>query len=304
MNRLRVLFMGTPEFAVGILKELLTSQVNVVGVVTAPDKPSGRGKKLNSSAVKEYASSESIEVLQPTNLKDEEFISELSDLQADLFVVGAFRMLPKMVWAMPELGTFNLHGSLLPKSRGAAPIHWAIINGDEKTGLTTFLLDEKIDTGNIVLQREQEILPNMTTGELHDALLPLGADMVLETANTIAEGSFTALPQEERLVSHAPKLNKENSRLDFSKSPKELVAQIHGLNPFPGAYFGDIKFFRAALTEEQNPSETPKLDVRNKLLMLDYKKGSVQILELKPSGKRLMSATDFINGMKTNQIEL
>jgi methionyl-tRNA formyltransferase len=301
---LKIVYMGTPEFAVPPLEALAASQHEIVGVVTVADKPAGRGRKIQESAVKKAAKVHGYKILQPTNLKDDEFISELSDLQADLFVVVAFRMLPKMVWAIPELGTFNLHGSLLPKYRGAAPIHWAIINGDDKTGLTTFLLDEKIDTGNIVLQREQEILPNMTTGELHDALLPLGADMVLETANTIAEGTFTALPQEERLVSHAPKLNKENSRLDFSKSPKELVAQIHGLNPFPGAYFGDIKFFRAALTQEQNPSATPKLDVRNKLLMLDYKKGSVQIRELKPSGKRLMSATDFINGMKTNQIEL
>lgn len=301
---LSIVYMGTPEFAVPPLEALLQTHHKVVGVITVADKPAGRGRKIQESAVKKCALHHGLPILQPANLKDEGFLSELQNLNADLFIVVAFRMLPKIVWNMPRLGTFNLHGSLLPKYRGAAPIHWAIINGDKETGLTTFLLDEKIDTGNILLQRTQAIEDGMTTGELHDALLPLGADMVVETADILASGDYKPLPQDESLASHAPKLNKENSRLDLSKTPIELMHQIHGLNPFPGAYFGDFKFFKAAPYSEKLICTEPKLVVLNKKLILTYELGSIQITELKPNGKRLMNDVDFINGMKESEILL
>ena len=304
LKSLKIVYMGTPDFAVPPLEALLKSHHHVAAVITVADKPAGRGRKIQESAVKKAATKHGLTVLQPTSLKSPEFLEELRLLDADLFVVVAFRMLPKEVWGMPPLGTFNLHGSLLPKYRGAAPIHWAIINGDSKTGLTTFLLDEKIDTGQILLQREHEIAPGTTTGELHDELLDLGASMVVETATMIAQGGFKAIVQDETAVSHAPKLNKENSKLDFTRTPQELINQIHGLNPFPGAYYGDIKFFRASQASNQNRNETPRLVVRDKKLVLEYQNGSVQINELKPSGKRLMEAIDFINGIKSTEIVL
>lgn len=296
--------MGTPEFAVPPLEALLQTHHQVVGVITVQDKPAGRGRKIQESAVKKCALQHNLTVMQPANLKDDEFVSELRQLNADLFIVVAFRMLPKVVWNMPKLGTFNLHGSLLPKYRGAAPIHWAIINGDKETGLTTFLLDEKIDTGSILLQRKQAIEDGMTTGELHDALLPLGAEMVVETVNMLASNNYEPLPQDDSMVSHAPKLNKENSKLDWAKNPAELVQQIHGLNPFPGAYFGDYKFFKAAFYSTSLTSDEPKLVVIEKQLVLSYPRGSVQIIELKPNGKRLLNDRDFINGMKNMEIKL
>lgn len=301
---LNIVYMGTPEFAVPPLEALLQTHHKVVGVITVADKPAGRGRKIQESAIKKCASNHDLHIMQPTNLKDEKFLAELASLEADLFIVVAFRMLPKVVWNMPRLGTFNLHGSLLPKYRGAAPIHWAVINGDKVTGLTTFLLDEKIDTGSILLQRTQSIEDGMTTGELHDALLPLGAEMVVQTTNMLAAGEYEPLPQDESLVSHAPKLNKENSRLDWSKTPQDLAHQIHGLNPFPGAYYGEYKFFKAAPYSETITSTEPKLVVINKMLMLTYALGSVQIIQLKPNGKRLMNAVDFINGMKDQEILL
>ncbi|WP_445750269.1 methionyl-tRNA formyltransferase, partial [Polaribacter sp.] len=186
MNRLRIVFMGTPDFAASILQHLVDKNFDVVGVVTAADKPSGRGLKMNESAVKKYAQSQNIPILQPTNLKSESFLTSLKDLKADLQIVVAFRMLPKEVWSMPKMGTFNLHASLLPEYRGAAPIHWAIINGEKKTGVTTFFIDDKIDTGEIILQREIEISETETVGTLHDKLMHLGADLVSETVESIA----------------------------------------------------------------------------------------------------------------------
>jgi methionyl-tRNA formyltransferase len=296
--------MGTPEFAVPPLEALVNAGYEIPAVITVADKPAGRGRKLRESAVKECASAHGLKVLQPTNLKDEDFINELRSLNADLFIVVAFRMLPEVVWAMPPMGTFNLHGSLLPKYRGAAPIHWAIINGDQKSGLTTFLLDKKIDTGGTLLQVEHSIAPGMTTGQLHDELMALGPDLVLRTVEGLASGSLTPIAQDDQLATHAPKLNKENSKLDFSKTPHDLVQQILGLNPFPGAYYGDFKFMNAQHSDRQNSCSAPTLTVIGKKLYLEYELGSVEITEIKPNGKKNMDAKSFINGLKVAVLPL
>lgn len=301
---LRIVYMGTPDFAVPPLKALINSHHKVVGVVTVADKPAGRGRKLQQSAVKVCAMEAGLPVLQPEKLKSPEFLEALTALEADLFVVVAFRMLPKEVWNMPALGTFNLHGSLLPKYRGAAPINWAVIQGERETGLTTFLLDEEIDTGKILLQRRMTIEEKWTAGELHDALMPLGAELVVETVDLIASGKYSALPQEDTQATHAPKLTKENCQLDFSKTPQALVQQIRGLSPFPGAYYGDFKFLDAEILDDLEYTDRPELFVKGSELHLIYPLGSVKITQIKPAGKRAMTGRDFSNGTKTERIPL
>ncbi len=300
----RIVYMGTPEFAVPPLEALIEAGYTIPAVITVADKPAGRGRKLRESAVKECAVSNGLKVLQPTNLKDEDFITELRSLNADLFIVVAFRMLPEIVWSMPALGTFNLHGSLLPKYRGAAPIHWAIINGDRITGLTTFLLDKKIDTGGTLLQIEHPIKHGLTTGELHNELMSLGPELVLNTVKGLVTGSLIPKAQNNERATHAPKLNKDNSKLDLSKTPDELVQQILGLNPFPGSYYGDFKFMRARVCSLMQASEKPVLRVSEKRLFLDYPHGSVEIIEIKPNGKKNMDAKSFINGLKVAVLPL
>ena len=236
MKDLRIVFMGTPDFAVTILKHLVENHYNIVGVITAADKPAGRGRKLNESAVKKYALSKEITILQPTNLKNQGFQQELENLKADLQIVVAFRMLPKAVWKMPKLGTFNLHASLLPSYRGAAPIHWAIINGETKTGVTTFFIDDKIDTGEIILQKEISIDNDETVGSLHDKLMFLGADLVTKTVDLISEGNVTTKKQPELEEKSAPKLNPENTKINWTHSLDTIYNQIRGLNPFPAAW--------------------------------------------------------------------
>ena len=213
-------------------------------------------------------------------------------------------MLPKKVWEKPRLGTFNLHGSLLPQLRGAAPIHWAVINGLKETGLTTFLIDEQIDTGKILLQEKLTIQPQWTTGELHDALLPIGAQLVVDTAKGLAERSLSSRKQNNEDATHAPKLTKENTRLDLRLSPAALIQLIKGLNPSPAAYYGEIKFIEASLCDEQNPSVDPMLRVKNRRLFLDYALGSIEINRIKPAGKRSMSSSDYINGLNNSEILL
>ena len=303
-NNTRIVYMGTPEFAVPPLEELVEAGYSIPAVITVADKPAGRGRKLKESAVKTCALKHGLKVLQPTNLKDPAFVQELKSLEADIFVVVAFRMLPELVWSMPPLGTFNLHGSLLPKFRGAAPIHWAIINGEKVSGLTTFLLDKRIDTGGTLLQIEHPITSGMTTGELHDELMSLGPDLVIRTVKGLVEGTLRPKSQNEELATHAPKLNKENSRLDFSKYPKSLVQQILGLNPFPGAYYGEFKFLNAQVCSRSNPSNQPVLSVINRRLYLDYPLGSIEIIEIKPNGKKKMDAKSFINGLKVALLPL
>ena len=306
MNKenLRIVYMGTPAFAVPPLDALIEEGYRVVAVVTVADKPAGRGRKLSQSAVKEAALRHELPVLQPTSLKDAHFLSELEALHADLFVVVAFRMLPKAVWAMPKLGTFNLHGSLLPKYRGAAPIQWAVINGDRTTGLTTFLLDEAIDTGGILLQREMSIDPDWTAGDLHDRLMPLGARMVVETVEGLAQNSLVAMPQNSEEASHAPKLFKEDAALDFTQQPAALRQQILGMSPHPGAHAQGYKFLNAVLCEEEVRSEHPVLLRRDKRLILSYPFGSLEITQIVPPGKRPMDGRSFANGLGDRTVVL
>ncbi len=299
-----VIYMGTPEFAVAPLKALIQANIAVVAVVTVADKPAGRGRKLNESAVKKAANDFGIPVLQPVSLKDASFLDDLASFNADLFVVVAFRMLPEVVWKMPPLGTFNLHGSLLPAYRGAAPINWAIINGESKSGVTTFFLDEKIDTGLIIQQAELNIQKEWTAGELHDAMMPIGATLVVDTVHAIFNGESAVQPQNGKLATHAPKLNKENCELDFTKYPTELVQQIKGLSPFPGAYFGAFKFINASLATIEERSTMPVLFRLKGGLFLKYSKGTIEITSIKPNGKRLMTGKDFANGMKMDELAL
>ena len=300
----RIVYMGTPEFAVPPLEALIEAGYTIPAVITVADKPAGRGRKLRESPVKVCAVRNGLKVLQPTNLKDEDFVTELRSLNADLFIVVAFRMLPEIVWSMPALGTFNLHGSLLPKYRGAAPIHWAIINGDRSTGLTTFLLDKKIDTGGTLLQIEHPIKDGMTTGELHNELMSLGPELVLNTVEGLVSGTLSPIAQKNELATHAPKLNKDNSKLNLSKTPDELAQQILGLNPFPGSYYGNFKFMKARVCSRMHASENPVLRVSEKRLFLDYPLGSVEIIEIKPNGKKNMDAKSFINGLKVAVLPL
>lgn len=302
--------MGTPEFAVYILDEILKADHTVVGVVTAPDKPAGRGQRIHSSAVKKFAEKKNLPVYQPTNLKSTSFQEDLKDLNPDISVVVAFRMLPKMVWNFPTYGTFNLHASLLPDYRGAAPINWAIINGEEKTGVTTFFLDEKIDTGKIILQAEVAIQPDDDAGSLHDKLMIKGAELVNQTLHHIAEDNFKAkaqaLPQEGKM---APKLDGENTRIDWSKTPEEINNLVRGLNPYPVAwtYFenGDKKMrckIFAVRPEKMDHQYTVGQIFKSKNdLKVAVKGGFIYILEIQMPGKRKMSIQDVLNGLQLEE---
>ncbi len=237
MKDLRIVFMGTPDFAVATLKTLVKNNYNIVGVITAPDKPAGRGQKLNESAVKQYAVSQNLTVLQPTNLKSNDSLNELTQLNANLQIVVAFRMLPKVVWQMPEYGTFNLHASLLPNYRGAAPINWAIINGETKTGVSTFFIDEKIDTGDMILQDSIAINPEENAGSLHDKLMHIGSELVLKTVELIQEDSVKTIPQTASPdIKTAYKLDRDNCKIDWNDSLENIYNLIRGLSPYPAAW--------------------------------------------------------------------
>ncbi len=304
MKDIRIVFMGTPDFAVTILKHLIEHNYPVVGVITAADKPAGRGRKLNQSAVKKYALAQDLPVLQPTNLKSETFQEALKKWNPTLQIVVAFRMLPKSVWALPKYGTFNLHASLLPAYRGAAPINWAIINGETKTGVTTFFIDDKIDTGEIILQREIAIEEDEIVGTLHDKLMYLGADLVGETVDLIAKGSVITNKQPEEEEKSAPKLYPHNCNIDWSKPLHEIYNHIRGLNPYPAAWTTIVNG-----TEEVNAKI---LDVYKELEAHSYKVGTVilskksmkiavldgflVIEKIKISGKKLMDVKSLLNG--------
>ncbi len=300
----RIVYMGTPEFAVEPLKAIHHSNHEVVAVVTAPDKPAGRGRKPKSSAVKDAALEMNIPVLQPEKLRDEAFIAELQKLQADVFVVVAFRMLPKAVWEMPRLGTFNLHASLLPNYRGAAPIHWAVINGESETGVTTFLIDEKIDTGNILLQERAEIGDNETTGELYNRLMHLGSPLVVQTIDGLLEGSITPQPQDESAEKkEAPKLFREHQIVDVTKSALEMHNLIRGLNPFPSALLQlklDDEVFEVKVSDskfsDSDKSDKPRLSWGDDYIAISHFDGAVKVGEIQWPGKRKMSVRDFKNG--------
>ena len=306
MEKLKIVFMGTPEFAVGILDSIIKNNYEVVAVITAVDKPAGRGQKLKFSAVKEYAVANNLKLLQPTNLKDETFIEELRALNANLHIVVAFRMLPKVVWDMPKLGTFNLHASLLPNYRGAAPINWAIINGEIKTGVTTFFIDDKIDTGAIILSDETEIDPLETAGELHDRLQALGCDTVNKTLQLIEKSEANPeIQQETAETKTAYKLNKENCKIDWTKSAKEIFNLIRGLSPYPAAwcYLTDqaeplsIKIYEAEIVEEEHRFEIGQLFCTKKEMKVAVKSGFILIKSLQLPGKKRMKITELLNGV-------
>ena len=312
-SSLRIIFMGTPEFAVASLKALVENQYNVVAVVTMPDKPMGRhGSILQPSAVKQYAVRAGIPVLQPEKLKDEAFLEELRGLHADLQIVVAFRMLPEVVWNMPPLGTFNLHASLLPQYRGAAPINWAVINGEEETGVTTFFLQHEIDTGAIIHQERIPIGEQDNAGDVHDRLMTVGSALVLRTVDDILSGDVHPVPQETLFADNphfsplhpAPKLFRENTRIDWNWTAAHIHNFIRGLSPYPAAWTelkspsGEtttLKLFESRVVEETlAPGE---MDTDGKTyLYIGTREGVVSILSLQLAGKKRMSVSDFLRG--------
>ncbi|QBZ96547.1 methionyl-tRNA formyltransferase [Flavobacterium sangjuense] len=306
MEKLRIVFMGTPEFAVGILDTIIKNNYEVVGVITAADKPAGRGQKIKYSAVKEYALEHNLNLLQPTNLKDETFLNELKSLDANLQVVVAFRMLPEVVWRMPKLGTFNLHASLLPNYRGAAPINWAIINGETKTGVTTFFIDDKIDTGAMILNKEIGISPNESAGELHDRLMLLGSEAVVETLALIEKGNVqTTIQQDNPEIKTAYKLNRENCKIDWTKPATEIHNLIRGLSPYPSAWclFKDngeewnVKIYEAKIILENHTYNIGNIIASKKEIKVAVKDGFIQILSIQYPGKKKMLAKELLNGI-------
>ena len=305
MKDLRIVFMGTPDFAVATLKTLVENNFNIVGVITAPDKPAGRGQKLNESAVKKYAVSQNLTVLQPTNLKNEDFLNELKNLNANLQVVVAFRMLPKAVWQMPEYGTFNLHASLLPNYRGAAPINWAIINGETKTGVSTFFIDEKIDTGDMILQESIDINPEENAGSLHDKLMQIGSALVLKTVNLIKKGAVKTIPQTETAhIKTAYKLDKDNCKINWTDSLENIYNLIRGLSPYPTAWCSllngndtlDVKIYSAEKEQSSHKNAIGTIISSKKELKVAVSNGYIIIKELKLPGKRTMDVKSLLNG--------
>ena len=310
MEKLRIVFMGTPDFAVGILDTIYQNNYEIVGVITAPDKPAGRGQKVSTSAVKEYAVSKNLRLLQPTNLKSEDFLAELKSLNANLHVVVAFRMLPEVVWKMPKLGTFNLHASLLPEYRGAAPINWAIINGETKTGVTTFFIDDKIDTGAMILSKETTIGTNESAGELHDRLMQLGSEAVIETLHLIEEGKATTTVQTENPnVKTAYKLNKDNCKIDWTQSGITIFNLIRGLSPYPAAwtYIKDsenewnVKIYAASFEEKEQTDAIGKISTTKKEIFITTKDGVLKIISLQFPGKKRMLAHELLNGISFSE---
>ena len=298
--------MGTPEFAVGILDTIIKKNYSVVGVITAADKPAGRGQKIKYSAVKEYALDHDLRLLQPTSLKDESFLEELKSLNANLQIVVAFRMLPKVVWEMPSLGTFNLHASLLPNYRGAAPINWAIINGETKTGVTTFFIDDKIDTGAMIMSAAIEIDANENAGQLHDRLMHLGSETVINTLELIEKGNVTTTIQTDSSeIKPAFKLNKDNCKIDWTKSALDINNLIRGLSPYPAAWciFSDkneewnVKIYDAKILLEDHDLETGRMVCTKKEMRIAVENGFIQVLSLQFPGKKKMTTPEFLNGI-------
>ena len=317
MMALRIVFMGTPEFAVASLNALVKAGYNIVGVITAPDKPAGRGMKMNESAVKKYALEHNLKILQPEKLKNAEFLQQLKSLNADLQVVVAFRMLPEVVWNMPRMGTINLHGSLLPQYRGAAPINWAVINGEKETGVTTFKLQHAIDTGNILLQESFPVGENETAGEVHDRMKETGAKLLVKTVSGLADGTLKETPQLSNLESpspaadsqtlkHAPKIFTDDCKIDFTKTMEQVHNLVRGLSPFPGAFtylhnkmlkiYRSEKEVAAGQTETVRPGEY-KTDGKT-FLKFACKNGYVLVKELQLEGKKKMTVEEFLRGYR------
>lgn len=309
IHTLRIVFMGTPEFAVASLDALVRAGCNVVGVVTAPDKPAGRGMKLQQSAVKKYAVEKGLHVLQPEKLKNPQFLEELKSLKADLQIVVAFRMLPEDVWNMPPLGTINVHGSLLPQYRGAAPINWAVINGEKETGVTTFKLKHEIDTGNILMQERIPIGENETAGEVHDRMKEVGAALLVRTVEGLASGTIHEIPQsaatnlEAVVIKHAPKIFTETCFIDWNKSVSEVHNMVRGLSPYPAAFTKlDDKTLKIFSSEKETvlPKSAPGAYETDKKTYLKFAcaDGYINIKELQLEGKKRMGVEDFLRGYK------
>jgi len=306
---MRIVFMGTPDFAVASLDAIYNSEYELVGIVTAPDKPAGRGLQLQASEVKKYAVENKIPLLQPVKLRDADFIEALKEWRADIFVIVAFRMLPYEVYAIPPKGAFNVHASLLPQYRGAAPIHWAIMNGETKTGVTTFFLNNEIDCGDIILQRETAILPDETTGELYDRLKLLGAELALETLSLVAQNDVAPLSQshiDNTAIKLAPKIHKEDTLLDWNLPAQNIINKIRGISPYPGAVTfltkndGSniaVKIFKAVVTPEKNVGKVGEISSDNKtFLHISSKDFKISILNLQFEGKKRINIDSFLQG--------
>jgi methionyl-tRNA formyltransferase len=302
---LRVVFMGTPAFAVSGLRSIVESQHEVVGIVTAPDRPAGRGKKMRFSAIKDVALEYNIPLYQPEKLSSLETVTQLDALNADVFVVVAFRMLPKVIWELPKLGTFNLHASLLPQYRGAAPIHWSIINGEQASGLTTFLIDDKIDTGAILLQKKLDILPEDTMGILSERMQNHAGELIIATLDGLALGTLKPIPQEEtETIKAAPKLKRENTQIDWCQPGQHIVQFIRGLNPFPTAWTlmeNNAETIQVKIHDAHFVSETPKekpghITVKNKELYVSVADGYIYINKLQLPNKKSMETRALLNG--------
>jgi methionyl-tRNA formyltransferase len=312
-REMNIIYMGTPEFAVAPLDNLIKNNYHISAVITSPDKPSGRGLKPNESAVKKYAIEKNIPVLQPTNLKDPDFIEQLKKIKPDLFIVVAFRMLPEVIWKLPPLGTINLHASLLPQYRGAAPINWAIINGETKTGVTTFFINENIDTGKIILAEEVVILPDETAGELHDKLMNVGSTLILKTVEAIGEKVIQAKPQNENEISDfkkAPKIFKETCRINWNKSADKVYDQIRGLSPYPAAFtellspegiLYYMKVFRSKKELIQHKLSPGNLTTDGKsFVSIAVADGFIQLQEVQLSSKKKMPVSELLRGFPIN----
>jgi methionyl-tRNA formyltransferase len=306
-SRPRIVFLGTAEFGIPSLKILLDNQYTVVAVVTNPDKPAGRGRQLSCSPIKEFASQHSFQILQPESLRDVAFIQQLKLLQPDLLVVVAFRILPPEVFTTARLGAFNLHASLLPKYRGAAPIQWAIINGEKETGVTTFLLEEKVDTGNVVLQARIPIGENDTAGEIHDKLSEIGAEIVLHTVRLIESGKAVPKPQDPAAASRAPKIFKDDCRIDWDRTAVEVHNHIRGLSPRPGAFTmhqgNTIKMYRSRILKDSKATRPGEILQADRQLVVSTKDGAVEIFELQQEGKSKMPAEAFLRGYRLHVSE-
>jgi len=307
---LRIVFMGTPEFAIPSLDAIIKAKYNVVGVVTAPDKPSGRGQKVSISAVKEYSISKGLNILQPEKLRNQDFLNELNKLNANLYIVIAFRMLPKVVWSLPKYGTFNLHASLLPQYRGAAPINHAIINGEPFTGVTTFFINDRIDTGSIIMQEKTSISENDTAGTLHDRLMDIGSNLVIKTIKAIEANEYILSDQEELSsqleIKHAPKIYKTDCKIDWSMNVEHIHNFIRGLSPYPAAFSElhiskdktlQAKFYKTHYLKCEHENQIGAIETDNKeTITIWAKNGKIIVDEIQISGKKRLRTTDFLNG--------
>jgi methionyl-tRNA formyltransferase len=307
MDRLRIIFMGTPEFAVATLDKIYEAGYEIVGVVTVADKPAGRGMQLTESAVKKYALEKNLRILQPEKLKNPDFIEELKSLKADVQIVVAFRMLPEIVWNMPPMGTINLHGSLLPQYRGAAPINWAIINGEKETGVTIFKLQHKIDTGDILLQTKIPIAENETAGTLHDKMKDIGAELLLKTLEELQKGTLKETVQDaiSAVIQHAPKIYTETCEIDWNKNTEVIYNLIRGLSPYPTAFtFFQGKKLKIFSVEKESNSEVKEagkiMTDQKSFLKFSTTDGYISLKEIQIEGKRKMKIEDFLRGWRFN----